>query len=125
MFIEQLVPTPKHPTVGEQYDERVETVKFLIDQGWAKAATRPLPPLEVRSTISRSDLSGEIGRHGTCSRNCGAVHFYGSCARRVQFFHGCDAPGPTSVPPDGPRGMRRCALTHQATLSRMRNNRTA
>jgi hypothetical protein len=104
VFIEQLVPTPKHPTVGERYDERTETAKFLIDQGWAKAATHEPPALEVHWSVSRDELTGQVGLHGKCNRDCGAFHFFGDgsllAQDRFRFFHGCNAPEPTRVPPD-------------------------
>jgi hypothetical protein len=100
MFIEQLVATPKH-VAGEKYDERIETANFLIGQGWAKAATRELPPLEVHWTVSRDELTGAVVLHGKCNHACGAFHFFGDPALLARddfrFFHGCLSE-PTRVP---------------------------
>jgi hypothetical protein len=101
MYIEQLVPTPKH-AVGEKYDERVETARFLIDQGFAKAAARELPPVEVYWSVVQDEIRGTVCLVAKCNRDaCGSYRFFGDPALLSQdcyrYHHGCLEP-PTPPP---------------------------
>src|SRR5882724_4945875 len=108
MFIEILHPTPAHPTVGEKYDERIETARYLLDQGYAKEATRELPPVEVHWSVAQDELSGLVCIVAKCNReNCSRYRFFGDprllSQDRYRFFHGCLAL-PTPVPAHIRRG---------------------
>jgi hypothetical protein len=101
MYVEQLVPTPKHLTVGEKYHERTETAQVLLDQGFVKQAVPELPPLAITWSVVADELNGIWTLYGRCSRACGNFRYSGDpdylSRPNFAFFHGCDAQ-PTMVP---------------------------